>query len=375
VNENGKIISERLKTHFDIVKQYGGVFPDQMAKCHQYAIHEIIEHVLNESKHCMEGEIDAVAVTCGPGLHPCLKVGIQAAKKMCNEMKKPIIAINHLEAHLLSARMFSKDITFPYLTLLVSGGHCLLVHANSLGEYKILVSTKDDSIGEAFDKIARLLDIEYGNNEFSNAGSALEHKASQFVNLSTDIKQEHNVRFTVPLRNRRKGDLEYSFSGLKSNVLRYVRLLEMKKEDNKLLLNELMCKNNLSRDTVLSEEQKICIAHEFQDVAFTHLLEKTELAFNKHRLDEIKHFVICGGVAANKVLRERLQDLCDKYNLILHTPPAKYCTDNAAMVAWAGIVRFQYSDKLLQESIESIDLRGRWSLTSLSSTRNFVPDT
>jgi N6-L-threonylcarbamoyladenine synthase len=383
VNSNGKILSERLITHYDIVKQYGGVFPNEVAPYHQQTIQRLISETIDEASGMNNfNGIDAVAVTCGPGLNPCLKVGVQSAKLLARELQKPIIAVNHLEAHLLISRMFATElgsnIQFPFLTLLVSGGHCLLVHAEKLGTYKILATTTDDSIGEAFDKVARLLNIEYGTNEFKSPGAAMEHHAKLYNDLSLEDKQKYPAQFAVPLRLRRKGDVEFSFSGLKSNVLRYVRLLEKNASPETAVMdmNEFMAKNrNLhGAGANIPHEAKICIIHSFQNIAFTHLLEKTELALQKYDVSNVTDFVVCGGVAANQELRTRLSQMLSTYNMNMRVAPVKYCTDNGVMVAWTGMERYLHSNDLHNESIDDLDLRGRWPLHTLSDTRNFVKE-
>ena len=301
---------------------YGGVVPEIAARAHLEHIESVINRALIEANVALS-EIDAIAATAGPGLIGGVIVGVMTAKAMASVLKKPFIAVNHLEGHALTVRL-TNDVPFPYLLLLASGGHCQFLIVSGVGQYTKLGGTMDDALGEAFDKTAKMLGFGY-------PGGAMVEKMALLGN-------ERAYKFPVPLRGRTGCD--FSFSGLKTAVR-----LQIEK------LGEL------------SEQQRADICASFQYTATLSVLERTEFAileFKKLHPDA-KHFVLAGGVAANQYIRTKLQILLTKHNLELVAPPIKLCTDNAAMIAWAGLEKFRLGES------DSLDFepRARWALGSL----------
>ena len=271
-------------------------------------------------------DIDAIAATAGPGLIGGVIVGVMTAKAMASVLKKPFIAVNHLEGHALTVRL-TEDAPFPYLLLLASGGHCQFLIVSGVGQYQKLGGTMDDALGEAFDKTAKMLGLGY-------PGGAMVEKMAL-------LGDERAYKFPVPLRGR--AGCDFSFSGLKTAV-------------------RLQIEKNLSlrAESEAIQQQKCDICASFQYTATLSVLERAEFAileFKKLHPDA-KYFVLAGGVAANQYIREKLQNLLKKYDLQLLAPPIKLCTDNAAMIAWAGIEKF----RLGQSDSLDFEPRARWAL-------------
>jgi N6-L-threonylcarbamoyladenine synthase len=301
---------------------YGGVVPEIAARAHLEHIENVITRALDKAEISLS-EIDAVAATAGPGLIGGVIVGVMTAKAIASVQKKPFIAVNHLEGHALTVRL-TDDVPFPYLLLLVSGGHCQFLVVSGVGKYQKLGGTLDDALGEVFDKTAKMLGMGYPG------GAAVEALAKN--------GNEHEYKFPIPLRGR--AGCDFSFSGLKTAV----RLQTEK-------LGEL------------SEQNKADICSSFQYTATQSVLDRAQnaiLLFKKLH-PKGKHFVLAGGVAANQYIRSRLLTMFEQHEMILVAPPIKLCTDNAAMIAWAGIERFKLG------LIDRLDFepRARWPLSSL----------
>lgn len=305
---------------------YGGVVPEIAARAHLEHIEEVIKRAISEANISLD-KIDAVAATAGPGLIGGVIVGVMTAKAIASVQKKPFIAVNHLEGHALTVRL-TDDVPFPYLLLLVSGGHCQFLIVSGVGKYQKLGGTLDDALGEVFDKTAKMLGLGYPG------GAAVEALAK--------TGNELKYKFPVPL-HRRDG-CDFSFSGLKTAVRLQIEKLK----------SDPMQPNG-SQDYIAD----ICAS--FQYTATQSVLERTKTAISmfKTLYPDGKHFVLAGGVAANQYIRTRLIDLLAQHNLTLVAPPIKLCTDNAAMIAWAGIERFKLG------LIDSLDFepRARWPLT------------
>lgn len=300
---------------------YGGVVPEIAARAHLEHIEDVITRALSEAQVSLS-EIDAVAATAGPGLIGGVIVGVMTAKAIASVQKKPFIAVNHLEGHALTVRL-TDDVTFPYLLLLVSGGHCQFLIVSGVGKYQKLGGTLDDALGEVFDKTAKILGLGY-------PGGAM---VEQLAKNGDELK----YKFPIPLRGRVGCD--FSFSGLKTAV----RLQAEK-------LGEL------------SEQNKADICASFQYTATQSVLERSQTAISMFKTlhPEGKYFVLAGGVAANQYIRTRLLSILEQHVMTLVAPPIKLCTDNAAMIAWAGIERFKLG------LIDSLDFepRARWSLVA-----------
>ncbi len=299
VNDKKEILAHVVRSQIKEHINYGGVVPEIAARSHIEHIDLLIKQALMEADLSLE-QIDAIGATSGPGLIGGVIVGCMVAKTIAMILNKPFIAINHLEAHLLTPRLCS-DLDFPFLTLLVSGGHTMLVFANSLGDYRFLGGSIDDAIGEAFDKVAKLMDLDYPG------GPQIEKLAK-----NGDIK-----RFKLPKPLCEKNNLQFSLSGLKTAVLR---------EKEKLGQLEIKDKED--------------IAASFQYTIGEIVKFKLEQAFMQDDSMSCDKFVLTGGVAANMYLRSILEEVCSKYQKRLFTAPINLCTDNAAMVAWAALEKF-----------------------------------
>ncbi len=323
VTEDKKILSNKIASQIAEHQQYGGVVPEVASRSHMRHLDQLIDSAIKES-NCSWQNIDAIAVTAGPGLIGGVIVGVMYAKAMASALNKPIIAINHLEGHALTARL-TAEIPFPFLTLLVSGGHTQFLVVKNVGDYKILGTTIDDALGEAFDKSAKMLGLGYPG------GPALEKKAN---NGDSD-----RFKFPKPLCNVKNCD--FSFSGLKTAVKREIEKLGDK-----------------------DSEQNICdVSASFQKTTAEILAIKTKQAMKE--FDELfphstKSFVLSGGVAANKLIRDSLNNCCVDNGFEFFAPPISLCGDNAAMIAWAGIERY----KLGIEDNINFQPKSRWPLDS-----------
>ncbi|KAJ3490902.1 hypothetical protein NLI96_g1082 [Meripilus lineatus] len=288
--------------------------------------------------------VDGIAFTRGPGMAGCLAVCSNAARTLAAALNKPLVGVHHMQAHALTAALTTPEDQlpqFPFLTLLISGGHTLIVLANSQTSFRILASTKDESIGRAFDDVARMLGLSWSTH---GLGAALE----RFCNQPTDTSaaSEGIPEFPSVLR----GKLEFSYSALHAHVERFLR----------------------SRDRPLDELSKLALARAFQDAAFTQLEEKLTLALNRCRQKGINigTVVVSGGVASNLYLRDMLRKRLDEYSaggepIGLLFPPPSLCTDNAAMIGWASMHRF------LAEDIDeyTVDILPKWSIEDITEKK------
>lgn len=306
------ILAERIASQEAEHAPYGGVVPEIAARAHAERLAPMLEAVLADADTSLN-DVDAIAATAGPGLIGGVMVGLVSAKALAMASGKPLIAINHLEGHALSPRLANPTLEFPYLLLLVSGGHCQILLVEGIGEYRRLATTIDDALGEAFDKTAKILGLGYPG------GPKVEKLA-----LTGDPG-------AVPLPRPLKGSKEphFSFAGLKSAVLRAVESDEHRQED---------------------------IAASFQAAAIECLLDRLSHALN--RIETPPALVVAGGVAANAAVRGALEGFAQKHQMHFTAPPLALCTDNAAMIAWAGCERYPcgQSDPL------DFKARPRWPL-------------
>ncbi len=320
-SENGKaeILSNIVSSQINEHKKFGGVVPELAARSHLENIEFIIDRALAESKTSLE-EIDGVAATAGPGLIVCLTVGLNIGKSIAAFLNKPLIGVNHLEGHALSPSL-ENEIDFPYLLLLISGGHTQYLIVNDVNNYEQLGTTIDDALGEAFDKTAKMLNLGY-------PGGPNVEKYS--------LKGDKDFfKLPEPIINRAGCNL--SFAGLKTAVLR-----ESKKIQN-------------------NKQMKYNLAASFQNTVNKILLKKTEVAIQmfKEKTNKKKvTLIVAGGVAANNSIRKNLSKLYEMQNCNVVYPNLKFCGDNAAMIAWAGIQRFKRN---LIDNI-SISAKSRWPL-------------
>ena len=322
ISENDKgnpiVLSNVVSSQVDVHKEFGGVVPELAARSHIEKIDWIVQKAIDDSGIKIE-DIDAVASTAGPGLIVCLSVGLSFGKALAGSLKKPFIAVNHLEGHALSPKLNS-ELDYPYLLLLISGGHSQYLSVKNLGEYKRLGTTIDDAIGEAFDKTAKLLGIEFPG------GPQIEVLA----------KKGDPDRYNLPKPIFNKGGCNLSFAGLKTAVLKITKEIK-------------------------NDQEKFDLAASFQKTIIEILFKKTKIAFTefeKQIKPKEKKFVVAGGVAANKEIRNMLINLCkeEKYNPIF--PPIELCGDNAAMIAMVGLEKFKL------KKFDKLDYPGkpRWPL-------------
>jgi N6-L-threonylcarbamoyladenine synthase len=312
VRSDRTILSHALAGQEDHHRAFGGVVPEIAARAHAELMTPLVETALADAGMTLD-DVDAIAATAGPGLIGGVMVGLVTAKALAMAAGKPLIAVNHLEGHALSPRLIDPDLEFPYLLLLVSGGHCQLLRVNGVGDYDRLATTIDDAVGEAFDKTAKILGLGFPG------GPAVERTAAV-----GDAKK-------VPLPRPLKGADEphFSFAGLKSAVLRAHETGQYRTED---------------------------IAASFQ-LAVTECL-KDRLEYSLCQIDPLCALVVAGGVAANGAIRTMLSDVASTHGMRFVAPPLWLCTDNGAMIAWAGAERFAAG---LTDGLDFI-ARPRWPL-------------
>ena len=332
LNDDKRILSNIILSQIDEHQPYGGVVPEIAARSHLDHIDMIIKQAMDKA-NINFSQLDAVAVTAGPGLIGGVIVGLMSAKAIALAHDLPLIAINHLEGHALSAKI-TEDIEFPYLLLLVSGGHCQLLAVEAVGKYILYGETKDDAIGEAFDKSAKILGIAYPGGP----------------NLEIIAKSGDPERFSLPRPMKGRNNCDFSFSGLKTAL----RIASEKISQNAL---------NADLPLKLSKQDQADLAAGFQAAAADVLYDRCSRAIKRFQAEygADKAMVIGGGVAANQYIRHKLNGLCVDKNMQFIAPPISLCTDNAAMIAWAGIERFKLGifDDLAAPA------RPRWSLESL----------
>jgi N6-L-threonylcarbamoyladenine synthase len=294
VRSDRTILSHALAGQEDHHRAFGGVVPEIAARAHAELMTPLVETALADAGLTLN-DVDAIAATAGPGLIGGVMVGLVTAKALAMASGKPLIAVNHLEGHALSPRLIDADLEFPYLLLLVSGGHCQLLRVNGVGNYNRLATTIDDAVGEAFDKTAKILGLGFPG------GPAVERAAA--------IGNANNVPLPRPLKGA--DEPHFSFAGLKSAVLRAHETGQYKIED---------------------------IAASFQLAVIDCLYDR--ISYTLDRIDAPAALVVAGGVAANVPIREMLEKLAAKRGMRFVAPPLWLCTDNGVMIAWAGAERF-----------------------------------
>jgi len=311
VTSDRQILAQAIVGQNEAHRPFGGVVPEIAARAHVEILPGLIRQVLAEADVAI-GEIDAIAATAGPGLIGGVMVALLAGKGLSLASGKPLVAVNHLEGHALSPRLVDPDLGFPYLLLLASGGHCQLLEVRGVGDYSRLATTIDDAAGEAFDKAAKLLGLPYPG------GPAIEE-------LAKDGDPEA-VRLPRPLVG--SGEPHFSFAGLKSAVQRAVAARTHKPAD---------------------------IAAGFQQAVVDCMVDRTSLALVK---SDAPALVVAGGVAANRAVRSALAELAAANGRAFSVPPGWLCTDNAAMIAWAGAERLAVG---LRDDLDA-PARARWPL-------------
>jgi N6-L-threonylcarbamoyladenine synthase len=306
-----RVLAERVRSQMEVHAPFGGVVPELAARAHVERLGPMVEAVLDEAGLAL-ADLDAIAVTAGPGLVGAVMVGLVSAQALAWAAGRPLLALNHLESHALSPRLAEPALDFPYLLLLVSGGHCQLISVEAVGRYRRLATTIDDAAGEAFDKVAKLLGLGFPG------GPAVEAAARDGDAAAVPLPR--------PLVG--SGEPHFSFAGLKTAVLRALEGGHHKVAD---------------------------LAASFQEAVADCLVDRTQHGIL--RMPAATALVAAGGVAANGRIRIRLEELAAQHGLQFVVPPAALCTDNAAMVAWAGCER-------LAAGLQGADpmARPRWPL-------------
>ena len=299
VIRNGReVLSNVISSQIELHKLYGGVVPEIASRKHIEKINQVIEEALLQANVKLE-EIEAVAVTYGPGLVGALLVGVAEAKAICYAAKKPLVGVHHIEGHVSANYIEHPDLEPPFLCLIVSGGHTHLVMVKDYGEYEILGRTRDDAVGEAFDKVARSIGLGYPG------GPKIDKLA----------KEGNPDAITFPKAKIDGAPLDFSFSGVKSSVLNHINGCQMRGE----------------------EINRADIAASFQKAVTDVLVEKTMLAAKEYNMKKV---ALAGGVASNSALRGAMEEACKKRNIKLYYPSPVYCTDNGAMIGVAGYYEY-----------------------------------
>ncbi|MDR0640383.1 MAG: tRNA (adenosine(37)-N6)-threonylcarbamoyltransferase complex transferase subunit TsaD [Holosporales bacterium] len=315
-----RILSNVIKSQIEVHVPFGGVVPEFAARNHMDAIDTVINDAIKQSGHDLR-EMDAIAATAGPGLIGGLLVGMVTAKTIALMSQKPFMAINHLEGHLLTARL-CYDVEFPYLLLLASGGHFLFAEVMGIGDYRILGQTLDDAAGESFDKVAKMLGLAYPG------GPSIEEAAKH--------GDDSRFQYTIPMQRRAGCDV--SFSGIKTAT-----------------------KIHISKLDSMTDQDKSDVAASFQSIVTKFITIQLRKAYQMANT-KLRNMVIAGGVAANTRLREEVSHFCDQHGLNFYAPPMSLCSDNAAMIGWAAIERIGHN---LPFSDFDARTRPRWPITEI----------
>lgn len=335
VTDTKEIRSNVVLSQLEEHAVYGGVVPEIAARAHLEHIDKVIKAALDDA-NLNFNDLDGVAATCGPGLIGGVMIGMMSAKAIAASQNIPFIGINHLEGHALTARL-ADDIEFPYLVLLVSGGHTQILVAEDVGVYKRWGTTLDDAVGECFDKSAKLMGLSYPG------GPNVEKIAKECENHKAAIE-----RFPLPSPMKGRKNCDFSFSGLKTAVRTHIDKLP---------------EGDLDRTDMAD------LAYAFQLKSAEVLADRCKNAFQQYLetyTPANPTLVICGGVSANQTIRKTLDDLAQKHNIRTSAPPLSLCGDNGAMIAWAGIERLRRG----QNDPMDFKARPRWPLDPTAAPRH-----
>ncbi|TCP96864.1 O-sialoglycoprotein endopeptidase [Cricetibacter osteomyelitidis] len=322
-DENG-LLANQLYTQIALHADYGGVVPELASRDHIRKTAPLIQAALAEANLTAQ-DIDGIAYTSGPGLVGALLVGATIARSLAYAWNVPAVGVHHMEGHLLAPMLAENAPHFPFIALLVSGGHTQLVQVDGVGKYRLLGESIDDAAGEAFDKTAKLLGLDYPG------GPALSRLA----------EQGNAQRFTFPRPMTDRPELDFSFSGLKTFAANTIA-------------------NAIKEEGELTEQTRCDIAYAFQQAVVETLAIKCRRALKE---TGFKRLVIAGGVSANKQLRQYLADLMTQLGGEVFYPPPQFCTDNGAMIAYTGLLRLKNGE---QQDL-AISVRPRWNMTELQA--------
>ncbi|MEE6032644.1 tRNA (adenosine(37)-N6)-threonylcarbamoyltransferase complex transferase subunit TsaD [Avibacterium paragallinarum] len=325
-DENDGLIANQLYTQIALHADYGGVVPELASRDHIRKTAPLIQAALQEANLSAQ-DIDGIAYTCGPGLVGALLVGSTIARSLAYAWNVPAIGVHHMEGHLLAPMLEENAPHFPFVALLVSGGHTQLVRVDSVGQYEVLGESIDDAAGEAFDKTAKLLGLDYPG------GAALARLAE---------KGTPN-RFTFPRPMTDRPGLDFSFSGLKTFAANTIN-------------------QAIKEEGTLTEQTKADIAYAFQQAVVETLVIKCRRALQE---TGFKRLVIAGGVSANQQLRQALSELMAQLGGEVFYPQPQFCTDNGAMIAYTGFLRLKHGE----HSPLEIEVKPRWAMTELSEIK------
>ncbi len=328
-NTEGQILGQALHSQIAMHQHYGGVVPELASRDHLRRLIPLLQATLEQAKLTLQN-IDAIAVTTGPGLPGALMAGTAFAYSLALGLNKPVIPVHHLEGHLLSPQLSHKPPSFPFTALLVSGGHSQLIAVEQLGQYRLLGETLDDAAGEAFDKTAKMLGLPYPG------GPALSQLA----------RTGNPNRFALPRPMLHSHNLNFSFSGLKTAVLTTVM--------------KLSGTNTPSESFNLSDTDKADLAASFQAAIVDVLVSKLMKA---QRHTQHQQVVVAGGVGANHLLRQTVCKAAEQQQFEVFFPELALCTDNGAMIAYAAAMHLANNIELLKQKNYAMLTRSRWPLT------------
>ncbi len=317
------LLADALYSQIDIHAEYGGVVPELASRDHIRKTLPLIDSVLSDAA-CQKSQIDAVAYTAGPGLMGALIVGTTVARSIAKGLGVPALGVHHMEGHLMAPMLGANSPTYPFVALLVSGGHTQLIRVARFGDYELLGESVDDAAGEAFDKTAKMLGLGYPG------GPAVAKLA----------EEGDPSRFDFPRPMVRQPGLDFSFSGLKTHVA--------------------TCLRQLANENPLTEQDRADVARAFEEAVVDTLLIKCRRAIEQESVDTL---VMAGGVSANRRLRARLAEVLGSKGVKVMYPEASLCTDNGAMIAYAGALRLVAGEADSPES----QVRPRWPITELSA--------
>ncbi len=322
IADGSKVLSNIIHSQVKRHAPHGGVVPELASREHLRNIMPVVEEAVSEARMTLT-DLDGIAVTIGPGLIGSLLVGLYYAKALAYTQQIPLVAVNHLEGHLLSIFLEQHNLGFPFLAMTVSGGHTILYHVEGYGKYTVMGQTLDDAAGEAFDKVAKILGLGYPG------GIVID-------NLSKEGRKD---KINFPRAYLSKESFDFSFSGLKTSVSLYIeKWKKMRQDGNQIVIAD--------------------IAASFQEAVVDVLVEKAMRARKKLGVSTI---VVAGGVACNRRLRQRMEKAVDCEGARVFFPSPKYCTDNGAMIALAGYHRFIHQD----HADMAVDARSKYPLQDL----------